>query len=281
MVLGRAGLAEAARDRIQDLEAKWSRFLPTSEVSTLNRYPGHARHVSPDTLHACRRATRAHVITEGRFNPLLGRLLTEFGYDRSFEAIDPRPLRTLPVVDPAAVLAIDKHAGTVTVPDGHHLDLGGLGKGLAADLVSDELIDVGAEGVLVNLGGDLRVRGTGPTDGGWSIGVENPLDPDVELLRVRLDDGAVASSGSGRRRWAQGGQHRHHLLGPDGTCVDNGVAGVAVLGAEACAAEVAATDVFVAGPDQALARLAAHGVDGVLVRTDGSQIRSSALLAAG
>jgi len=62
-------------------------------------------------------------------------------------------------------------ATTVRLPAGTGFDAGGIGKGLAADLVTTEAIAAGADGICVNLGGDLRVAGTGP-DGAWTVGIE-------------------------------------------------------------------------------------------------------------
>lgn len=93
------------------------------------------------------------------------------GYDRSFEL--------LPVTDAtgigAAVAPIGAHpapgcagvvvaadVGVVHLPVGVTVDPGGIGKGLAADLVAGELLESGATGVLVSLGGDLRAAGVAP-----------------------------------------------------------------------------------------------------------------------
>src|SRR5204862_81031 len=64
-------------------------------------------------------------------------------------------------------VVVDREAGTVCVRDGARLDSGGLGKGLAADLVAEELVARGASGALGNLGGGLRAAGDPPrADGG-------------------------------------------------------------------------------------------------------------------
>ena len=61
----------------------------------------------------------------------------------------------------------------VRLPAGTGFDSGGIGKGLAADLVAVEVMAAGADGVCVNLGGDLRVLGTS-SDGSWTVAVEHP-----------------------------------------------------------------------------------------------------------
>ena len=101
----------------------------------------------------------------------------------------------------------------VTLPEGIGFDPGGIGKGVAADIVSDEAIMAGADGVCINIGGDLRVRGIGPSGEGWTIAIDHPHRSEA-LARVGLSDGAVATSTTLRRRWLIDGEPQHHLIDP-------------------------------------------------------------------
>jgi thiamine biosynthesis lipoprotein len=65
----------------------------------------------------------------------------------------------------------------------------------------------------VNLGGDVRVTGLGPSDEPWTVAVEHPRRSEP-LCRVGLHDGAVATSTILKRRWTVDGQDRHHLIDP-------------------------------------------------------------------
>ncbi len=267
-------------DRLAELERRWSRFEPTSEVSRANEQAGAPVEVSDDTFLLCTLAEQAHRLTGGAFNPLLGNHLSALGYDRSFELIGSGHLHEEPQPDPSSGVAItcDEATRTVTIPHGHRFDPGGLGKGLAADLVVEELITHGAAGALVDLGGDVRVAGESPREGGWSIGIEDPHTPGRELLRVGLSDGAVASSSRLRRCWSHHGESVHHVLDPHGKPLRNGIAAVSVLADRGWRAEMITKHAFVAGSDEGLAVLDQHDVDGVIVRDDGTQVRTKALL---
>ena len=98
------------------------------------------------------------------------------------------------------------------------LDAGGIGKGLAADLAVCYLVDAGAHGASVSIGGDLAVRGRAPQAGGWIIGIADPMipgDTDVENGQLMMVAGGVATSGTLRRRWrGDDGDSVHHLLDP-------------------------------------------------------------------
>src|SRR2546428_658254 len=81
-------------------------------------------------------------------------------------------------------------AGAVRLPVGTGFDPGGIGKGLAADSVVDELRADGAAGVCVNIGGDVRVEGDSPSGEAWTVAVEHPDRPGA-IARVGIRRGAV------------------------------------------------------------------------------------------
>jgi thiamine biosynthesis lipoprotein len=268
-----SGALAAARDRLADLEARWSRFRPDSEISTLNRAPGRPVAVSPETLTLVALAVLGWQATAGRFDPTVLDALEAAGYDRSFDQLPagrpggdgPRPApRPAPGL---AGLRIDPEAGTVTLPARTRLDLGGIAKGYAADLLCAQLRASGATGVCVNVGGDLRVGGTAPP-GGWVIAVPHPHGGQAATLQ--LTEGAAATSSPLRRAWDVGGRPAHHLIDPrTGRPADTGILQVTVVAAEAWRAEVASKAVFLAGLPDALPLVTRLGAEALVVDQDG------------
>jgi len=244
-----------AQERLQQLEARWSRFLPTSDISRLNAADGRPTHVSSDTLLAVRAACAAWVHTGGRFDPTVHDSLLRLGYDQTIQAVidhsDVSPARSgvsasqqLPTPGCAGIV-LDDRAGTITLPLGVRLDLGGIGKGLAADLVATGLRERGAEGALVDIGGDVRVTGTSPRGGAWTIAIEDPRNEHL-LALVHVDDGGVATSTTLRRRWIHAGARRHHLVAPTtGESTTSDVVGASVVAATAGWADALSKVAFV------------------------------------
>jgi thiamine biosynthesis lipoprotein len=166
-----------ARDRVEELERRWSRFRPDSEISRLNALAGSPMAVSPETLGLIGRALEGARVTGGRYDPtVLGDLLRA-GYDRSFEEVGAAGAAGggSPLGRGWARVVVDAAGSSVTLPAGVGLDPGGIGKGYAADLVVEELRAAGAAGVCVNLGGDLRAEGRAP--GGCGGGSTTPASP--------------------------------------------------------------------------------------------------------
>jgi thiamine biosynthesis lipoprotein len=256
---------EYARARLEQLERRWSRFRPDSEIARLNAAAGTPVVVHPDTLRLVEHAVDGWHRTDGRFDPTVLDAVVALGYDRDFDAIDraaPHPVTVTIPAPGCAGIVTDRVVGAVRLPPGVHVDPGGIGKGLAADLVVDALMRAGARGVLVNVGGDLRVEGDAPDRDGWCVAIDHP-HTGATLTETRLDGGAVASTWSTRRTWGGPGGERHHLVDPaTGTCATSGLAGVTVLAARAWWAEVLAKAAFVAGPVAGPELLARHGVTG-------------------
>jgi thiamine biosynthesis lipoprotein len=270
---GAAELATQGRERIADLEARWSRFIASSEISRLNENAGYPTVVSRETVALVQRALDAWIVTDGRYDPTLLGAMIRAGYDRSFATL-PSQRREVVTRDGrtsgAAGVDVDERLRMVTLPTGVGFDPGGIGKGYAADVVSDELMAAGATGACVNIGGDMRVRGVAPGGGVWTVDVLDPLDDDASgatrpVTSIALADGAVATSSRARRAWKVGESVRHHLLDPrSGEPVDNDIVAVTVIASEGWRAEVLAKAAFVTGLPEALELLDTRGVAGAV-----------------
>ena len=237
--------------RIEELELRWSRFIDDSEVSKLNRADGSTVEVSLDTYRLVTTAIGAWRLTGGLFDPTLGKRLADLGYETSFETIESSPNNVDAAVSRGcADIVFDAEALTVRTPVGMGFDAGGIGKGLAADIVTGELVDDGSWGAMVNLGGDLRVRGLSPEGDEWVVSVREPAISDDTLATAHLNDGALATSTTSKRRWRGPSGMRHHVLDPQtGQPTETDVVLSSVVGGEAWWAEAAATALLVASPD--------------------------------
>ena len=273
-----AGLSQHLRDRVLDLEARWSRFVPSSEISRLNRAGGAAVEVSPETLDLVAHAIEGWEASYGLFDPTVLGDLERAGYDRTFDEIaagptDERQTTRSWLVRGCDHIEIDRDRGTVRLPAGVGFDPGGIGKGFAADLVSAQAMDAGAAGVLVDLGGDLRVRGLPPERTGcWRIGVEHPMSG-ASLGPVLLTDGAVATSSRARRRWSTAdGQRHHHLIDPlMGQPTDSDVLSATAVAANGWQAEVLSKAAFVGGPVQGIGLVGQLGGAALVLTSGGEQ----------
>ncbi|HEY2332097.1 MAG TPA: FAD:protein FMN transferase [Acidimicrobiales bacterium] len=281
VVGGRPEAGDRIWRRIADLEARWSRFLDTSEISALNRRSGTPVQVSADTLLLVRRAIEATRISGGAFDPLVLGAMLRAGYDRSFDRlVGAGDTRAWP--DPGLRPSAVDHPGTaiggghiridedvVTLPPGAGFDPGGIGKGLAADLVVDEALADGVAGVCVNLGGDVRVAGRSPEGDGWTVAVRHPHRTEPIAL-VGLADGAVATSTTLLRTWHADGERRHHIIDPaTGAPSDTDLTLATVVTARGWTSEVLAKSVLLRGSAHPFDLIAGTPADALAVGPGG------------
>ena len=267
---------DRARARIDELERLWTRFAPSSEVSRLNVAAGDSVPVSWETRLLVRRAIDGWRATAGRFDPTVLHAMNAAGYDRTFDRIrggvatlvrEPRPTPGCEGIE------VDEGSGTVSLPPGVGFDPGGIGKGLAADLVAEETLADGlAAGICVNVGGDLRVAGTGPDAGPWVVAIEDPFGGEP-AANIALEDGAIATSSRLRRAWRNGERMVHHLIDPaTGASAESPVVSTSVLAGKAWWAEVLSKAAFLAAQDEAAELLEAQGTPALVTLESGEML---------
>jgi FAD:protein FMN transferase len=284
-------VARAERD-IERLERLWSRFRADTDVTRLNHADGQPVHVAPETLDLVELACAMWRDTDGRFDPTVLHALEANGYDETFERVRDRPagsngpeassapsglaplsfsLARVGTHGPqpapgCAGISLDRARSRITLPRGVGLDLGGIGKGYAADLVSRAALAWGADGVCVGLGGDIRCRGVGPVDGAWPIAVEDPFDEQRVMMTHVVRDGAIVTSTQRFRRWRHEGTWRHHIIDPaNGMPARSGLTAVIVTDRTTWRAEGFAKAALVAGRGEGTALLRRARVTGWLV----------------
>jgi thiamine biosynthesis lipoprotein len=267
--LERIELAEkAVRALFDEWESALSRFRPESELSRLNARAGRPIAVSSLLYDVVASALAGARATRGAFDPTLLPDLVRLGYDRTFADLpaDASASQRLPFVGGQwRGIRLDSERRRILLPPGAALDVGGVAKGMAVDAALDRIeIELGIGTALVDAGGDLAVRGLPPGQKTWQVAIEGTAIP------VALRHGALATSGSGRRRWLQGGVQRHHLIDPrTGEPAASGLSSVTVAAATCRQAEVGATAVFVLGATEGTALLERHDLAGLLVGSRG------------
>lgn len=276
---GTEAMADGAVARLQELERLWSRFLPDSDITRANRSSGTAVPVHPDTLAVVARGIEAWKQTGGLFDITMLADLLRMGYTNSIVDNSPAPKVNAHRTGTTPEIVVDYAAGTLLVPAGSGIDLGGIGKGMAADIVAEELIEQGAAGAVVNVGGDLVVLGTPATDMSWLLGIEDPLHPPHHVAHLRVVSGGAATSGTSQRHWtAADGEQVHHIVHPaNRRSSHTDVVAATVLAADAATAEAFSTAVMMGDRHQGIALVERVGLAALLVCDDGEVLRSSTL----
>ncbi len=214
---------EACMVWLREVDHRLTRFNPTSELCQLNGDSGEWRGVSRLTFTAVQEALAAAETSAGLFDPTMLPQLEALGYDRDFALIG-SDANGRPETQAAASsgswqqIQMDARQQRILLPQGTRLDLGGIAKGWAADVALKHYFR-SFENVIINLGGDLRLRGRRQPDEEWAVGICDPGQdhlpgPKPNIVTLTLGRGGLATSGGTSRFWQQGNQWRHHLLDP-------------------------------------------------------------------
>jgi thiamine biosynthesis lipoprotein len=251
-------------------DAACNRFRGDSELSRLNDAHGVETSISPTLELALEAALRAARVTDNLVDPTVLPALLALGYDRDYdelvgdESIPQRAAVSAP--GPSSIhLNVIEH--TVTLDPLCRLDLGASAKALVVDLVAEDV--AGSGGVVVELGGDVAVRGEGP-DGLWVIAVSDSLVLDGLEPRVAFRHGGIATSSSTTRTWRSGGRTVNHVIDPrTGQCA-NGLYTSATVSASDCVLANAFATAALLWNDEASYHIAQAGWSARLVRRDGA-----------
>lgn len=264
-----------------------TRFAPDSELSVLNARSGRETACSPLLVEAVQAALSAARLSGGLVDPTLLDALERAGYAGSREGVACAPLvdalRGAPALraarprrpGPWTEIAVDRARGTVRLPAGVRLDLGGTAKGWAADLAAG-LLAAHAR-YAVDVGGDIRIGGRDPAP--RPVRIEDPVTGEVAHT-FEITTGAVATSGLRSRIWRTETGFAHHLIDPSsGAPAWTGVIQATALAPTGLEAETLAKTALLSGPSAGARVLARHG--GALILDDGRLERCGRLAEAG
>jgi FAD:protein FMN transferase len=265
--------AAAAHDALREadrLDAAWSIFRETSELSAINRQAADAAvPASPELFELLARAHALSAQTDGAFDITTTPLSRAWGFvAREGRVPEASAIDAARAIVGMHRVRLDADARTVTFTDsGVELNLGAIGKGAAVDAVVARLAARGVRHALVSAAGS-SVRAVGGRDGGFLVDVTSPLVDQPRLARLRLRGGALGTSGCGIQHVLHDGRRFGHVLDPRTGWPASGVLSASVVAADAATADALSTAVLVGGVPLAEAFCRTHPETLVLVTTE-------------
>lgn len=249
-------LANLAFRRIAEIDARLSDYRQDSELMRLcARAGGPARRVSGDLFRVLAAAGRMAQRTGGAFDVTVGPVSRLWRRARATGEPPPAPAlaQAKALVDYRNVELSATRRTVRLKRRGMILDLGGIGKGYAADQALALLRRHGAASAFVALGGDVVVGDPPPGGAGWTIAVA-PLGPDVREgadSRV-LRNAAISTSGDAEQYLLVEGVRHSHVLDPSSGSPRTGRRGVTVVAPDGMTADALSTAVNVLGAARGL-----------------------------
>lgn len=235
----------------------FSTYLPDSEISIFNK----SRSIewekqSPDFIGLLSEAMDINYKTDGAYDVTVGPLVNLWGFGPSFTD-DNIPLqneidRALQKIG-SGKLSIDFDQNLLKKSQSNlYIDFSSIAKGYGVDEVSDLLSSKGYKNYLVEIGGELRVKGLNSSNLHWKIAIEKP-DVSKRVIQkvLNLTDVALATSGDYRNYFDYEGQRYSHTINPiTGWPVKHNLVSVTVLAATSMKADAWATALMVLGAEK-------------------------------
>jgi len=260
-------LRRAISAELHRLSALMSTYDTNSEVSRFNRFPQTSWFsVSADTMKVLRAAQRISRQTDGAFDITVAPLVNLWGFGPGGgKNHEPRA---------SIIEQTKRHTGytrLVLDPDGLRIrktiprlaiDLSAIAKGYAVDALAAMLEQRGCESFLVEIGGEVKTRGTREDGAPWRVALEKPETGSRSIAFVLpLTDRAVATSGTYRNFFEENGKRYSHTIDPrTGRPVTHRLVAVSVTHDSCMVADGWATALMVLGPREGVQRANAAGV---------------------
>jgi len=258
---------------VNALENEISHRVADSSVARLNL--GETVALSPRLKEALALSVEIAEKTEGAFSPFSLPVTALWDFNGT--------PRVPTEAELAAALAQVKGASLSLSEDGSasltgKIDLGAVGKGMAADLLADALKERGETG-LISVGGSIAAVGT-KGNAPWRVGVRDPLDTSKTVGTLSLSDAFVSTSGSYEKSFTENGVSYHHIIDMrTGMPARHGIVSVTVVAESGVLSDILSTAVFAIGTEQGSALCEAYGAHLLVVTEDGTLYASEGMRA--
>jgi FAD:protein FMN transferase len=253
-----------------------STYDPRSELSEFNRRQDLSwAPASRGLIEVLDSASRISTSSQGAFDVTVGPLVELWGFGPQYQ--------TRRVPDDAVIERVRKSVGhqhvqtdpsAGAIRKGHsrtQVDLSAIAKGYGVDRVAMILDAQGVENYLVEIGGELRARGTTAAGSPWRVGIERPVEGrHVVGEIVGLRNRSIATSGTTQDFFDRNGRHYSHIIDPKtARPVEHPALAVSVVAETTMEADAWATALVVLGPERGYSLAQAWGLAALLVTASG------------
>lgn len=263
---------QEAEECIQQVEGLWSVTDKDSEIYQANHSGGQPVTVSEETAEIISFALEMAQRTGGALDPTIYPVLTAWGFTTDSKQV-PSQQQIAQLLEQVGYDRIQINGSELTVPDGMELDLGAVGKGYTADLVTEILRRHGVTSALISLGGNIQAIGSRPDGSDWRLGIRAPWESG-NLGVLTVSDAAVVTSGGYENYFddEQGNIYWHILDLSTGYPADSGLQSVTIVGREGKMCDALSTALFVMGAQSAEQYWRENGGFEMLLVTDSGEI---------
>ncbi len=268
---------------IDGIENRMSPVIIDSELYNINSNAAvEPVKVSEDTYFVIKEGVKYAVFTNNRFDITIGPLVNLWGIGTDKQRVpDPDLINlVLPLIGSKYIKLDDETSSVYLENKNMLLELGGIAKGYAADIVRDFLIKKGFTKGIINLGGNVLTFGSKAEGTPWKIGIQNPVDSRGNYIgTLEIGESAVVTSGIYERYFEKEGKRYHHILDPySGYPVENNLLSISIVTPSGIKADAWSTLIFLSGLSLGMELLESEdAMEGIFITKDKKIYLSSGL----
>lgn len=260
--------ANAAFKEIEKLEKSLSLYREDSDVSKINQNAGKgAVKVSSEVIDVVEAAIKIAKLSNSAFDPTIGSFKVWDFSKESVQVPSKKEIQEkLSLVDYKAI-TLDKEKSLVGLKKkGMRLDLGGVAKGYIVGKAMDALKKNGMEWAIIRAGGDMMIYDKNNSNEPFTIGIQHPRIKDRLIGKLKVRNGAIATSGDYERFFIKNGVRYHHIIDPKTGFPANKTQSVTIVSTDPTLADALSTAIFVMGPEKGMELVKkSAGVEAVIV----------------
>lgn len=245
---------DAGFSEIRRLEELMSTWIGTSELSLVNASAGRESvRVSPETVALVELSLQVGEMTNGGFNIAIGPAVDAWNVTERQEIPSSEKLQALKPLTRLSGVHLDTQSSTIYLETaGMRVDVGGIGKGYAADRAVSVMKKAGAVAGVVALSGDIKSFGQLPGERKFTVGIQHPRKETAVLALIDLQDEAISTAGDYEKFFDRDGLRYHHILDPSTLQPARGCQSVSVIAKDGVWADGLDTGIFVMGPERGM-----------------------------
>lgn len=268
-------ILDLAMDKLKKLEDTLSINKTSTLIDEINDAAGiRPVIVDEDTYNVIEKGLSYSKLTNGAFDITVGPIvkLWNIGFPEARIPSSSEIEAALPLVGFDKVILNPDDSSVYLTEPGMRLDLGGIGKGYAADEIAKLLKEQGVEHAIIDLGGNVYTLGNKPGDQLWTVGVQDPFNPRGKVIgRLKTANKSIVTSGIYERYVEdEAGNKYHHILNPKtGYPYENQIAGVTIISDYSIDGDALSTAVFAMGIEEGLEFVETlDGIDAIFITLD-------------
>lgn len=252
--------------KLEEINQIMSTYIPDSELSMLNQAPVNKPVVvSKPLFQILVKSGEITRLSGTAFDVTVGPLVNLWGFgpeERDQNKPDAATLAEARARVGFQFVQLDAERRQVTKTRDVYIDLSAIAKGYGADVLAQLFVDRGFSDYMVEVGGEIALRGNNPAGTPWRIGVEQPTLAQTGVVQaISVPAGGIATSGDYRNYFEVDGQRFSHTIDPKtGEPITHTLASVTVVAPTAAEADALATALNVLGPEKGYELAVKEGV---------------------